>query len=97
MRKHLVTIVNALCSCVVLMAPVHSQTQQSSPAKAQAAPTPRARQSSAAKSQGLLSLKTQNDKFSYALGMNLGTTLHAVNCCRPEHRAARLKRCLGRW
>jgi FKBP-type peptidyl-prolyl cis-trans isomerase FklB len=59
------------------------RAQQASPANTQAAPTAKAQTPSAAKThpapartQPALTLKTQKDKFSYALGMNLGASLH---------------------
>jgi FKBP-type peptidyl-prolyl cis-trans isomerase len=55
-------------------------TQPASPAKTQHAATPKstakAGTSTAGKTQTPLALKTQKDKFSYALGMNLGANLH---------------------
>ncbi len=55
----------------------HSSLGQQTPApKTHAAPTTRARRAPAAKTQAAPVLTTQKDKFSYALGMNLGTNLH---------------------
>ena len=55
-------------------------TQPASPAKTQKTTIPKSTAkpgtSGAAKTQTPLALKTQRDKFSYALGMNLGTNLH---------------------
>ncbi len=44
--------------------------------KAQQTPAPKTRTATSAKSQAPLTLKTQKEKFSYALGMNLGAGLH---------------------
>lgn len=54
----------------------YSLCQQTPAPKAHAAPTTRARRAPAAKTQTVPALTTQKDKFSYALGMNLGTNLH---------------------
>jgi FKBP-type peptidyl-prolyl cis-trans isomerase len=55
----------------------HSSLGQQTPApKTNATPTTRARRAPAAKTQAAPVLTTQKDKFSYALGMNLGTNLH---------------------
>ncbi|MGC2185217.1 MAG: FKBP-type peptidyl-prolyl cis-trans isomerase [Terriglobales bacterium] len=50
--------------------------QQTQVPKPHATPTTRARRAPAAKTQPAPALTTQKDKFSYALGMNLGTSLH---------------------
>ena len=50
-------------------------TQAGVAAKAQA-PAAKPKSATSAKSPVPLALKTQKDKFSYALGMNLGTSLH---------------------
>ena len=67
---------NAYCSAQQTPA---ATTQPASPAKTQHATTPKsttkAGTSTAGKTQTPLALKTQKDKFSYALGMNLGTSL----------------------
>jgi FKBP-type peptidyl-prolyl cis-trans isomerase FklB len=68
-----------LAAALVLTA--GSQAQQSPPAKKAPAATtaatkPKTRHTPAARSQASLALKTQKDKFSYALGMNLGGKLH---------------------
>jgi FKBP-type peptidyl-prolyl cis-trans isomerase FklB len=61
---------------------VSSQAQQppakTPPAKTKAATSPTTKKATTAKSgaQTPLALKTEKDKFSYALGMNLGTSLH---------------------
>jgi len=62
-----------------------AKTEQASAAKAQPAPPPKpkgpatkagAAKTPAAKSAAITALKTPKDKFSYALGMNLGASLH---------------------
>jgi FKBP-type peptidyl-prolyl cis-trans isomerase FklB len=89
MRKLSITAVTLL-SAAVLFGKAHAQqtpaasTGQSPTAKAQAAPAAGAQKSPAAKpgqttkprTQPALLLKTQKDKVSYALGMNLGANLH---------------------
>jgi FKBP-type peptidyl-prolyl cis-trans isomerase len=68
---------NAYCSAQQTPA---ATTQPASPAKTQHASTPKstakAGTSTAGKTQTPLALKTQKDKFSYAMGMNLGANLH---------------------
>jgi FKBP-type peptidyl-prolyl cis-trans isomerase FklB len=71
-----------LLPAVVLLG--FAQTPQAPATKTPAAPQAKTRTSAAttghtataAKSPGALVLKTQKDKFSYALGMNLGAGLH---------------------
>jgi len=90
-KSFVTTAVNLLAAGMMLLAAVSAQDQQApatntqpqSPAKTQAA-TPAKAPSAAAKSRTAtaaktpipLALKTQKDKFSYALGMNIGTNLH---------------------
>jgi FKBP-type peptidyl-prolyl cis-trans isomerase FklB len=52
------------------------QAQQTPAAKTPTAPAAKPRRSPAAKTAAAPALTTQKDKFSYALGMNLGTNLH---------------------
>ncbi|MFY9562431.1 MAG: FKBP-type peptidyl-prolyl cis-trans isomerase [Terriglobales bacterium] len=54
-------------------APASAAKAPKAPAKATPAKTPAV---AAAKGASVAALKTQKDKFSYALGMNLGTSLH---------------------
>jgi FKBP-type peptidyl-prolyl cis-trans isomerase FklB len=65
--------------CLAQQTPA-ATTQPASPAKTQKATTPKSTAKSGAttagKAQTPLALKTQKDKFSYALGMNLGANLH---------------------
>ena len=70
----------ALAAAVLV---VGLQAQQTPPAKLKPAPASPAHKSTATKSPGAksaapapLALKTEKDKFSYALGMNLGNSLH---------------------
>ena len=69
---------NLLTAGTLMLGIAYSQTQQTPPAKAQPAPTAKAHKATApaAKAAAPLALTTTKDKFSYALGMNLGTSLH---------------------
>jgi FKBP-type peptidyl-prolyl cis-trans isomerase len=66
----------------MLLGSQYSLGQQTPAPKTNATPTTRARRApaaktaAAAKTQTAPALTTQKDKFSYALGMNLGTNLH---------------------
>ncbi len=51
-----------------------TKTQQTPPTKSQSGA--KTGQSTAAKTQAPLTLKTQKEKFSYALGMNIGSGMH---------------------
>jgi FKBP-type peptidyl-prolyl cis-trans isomerase FklB len=53
-----------------------SKPPQTPVAKPHNAPTAKARQAPAAKSQNVLALKTEKDKASYAIGLNIGKSLH---------------------
>lgn len=79
MQKFL-SLTTALAAAVLV---VGLQAQQAPPAKPKPAPAPPAHKGTATKSPGAksaapapLALKTEKDKFSYALGMNLGNSLH---------------------
>jgi len=82
MRKLTLTAVNFLAAGIMLLA--NARAQQTPAAKAAPAPTSGAQKAPTAKTgpaakprtQSVLTLKTQKDKVSYALGMNLGTNLH---------------------
>jgi FKBP-type peptidyl-prolyl cis-trans isomerase FklB len=75
MHKFPTLAVNILAAAMMLLGT--SQAQQGPAAKAPAVPAAKTvRRAPAAKSQPLPALTTQKDKFSYALGMNLGTNLH---------------------
>ncbi len=74
MHKYFTSMVNILAAGIVLLAS-NSQGQQTPAAKPPAAPATKTRRvAPAAKSPAPL-LTTQKDKFSYALGMNLGGSL----------------------
>jgi len=60
----------------MLLGNTYSRGQQTPAAKPKAAPAATTRRAPAAKTPTSLALTTQKDKFSYALGMNLGTSLH---------------------
>ena len=79
MQKFL-SLTTALAAAVLV---VGLQAQQTPPAKPKPAPASPAHKGTATKSPGAksaapapLALKTEKDKFSYALGMNLGNSLH---------------------
>jgi FKBP-type peptidyl-prolyl cis-trans isomerase FklB len=75
MHKFFVSAVNILAAGMLLGSP-YSQSQQTPAAKPPAAPAAKTRRAvPAAKAAVPLALTTQKDKFSYALGMNLGTSL----------------------
>ena len=90
MRKSLITTVSLLTAGMMLLG--NALAQQTPAAKAQQPPAAKAQPAPAAGSQkalaaktgpatkprttSVLTLKTQKDKLSYALGMNLGTNLH---------------------
>jgi Domain amino terminal to FKBP-type peptidyl-prolyl isomerase len=66
----------SLLSTGILLAGV-CQAQQTPAAKTQSTPaTARTHKPPVARTQPAPPLTTQKDKFSYALGMNLGTSLH---------------------
>ena len=58
-----------------MLLPGNSYSQQTPAAKTPAAPAATTRRAPAAKSPVAAPLTTQKDKFSYALGMDLGTNL----------------------
>jgi FKBP-type peptidyl-prolyl cis-trans isomerase FklB len=68
--------VNLWTAGVLLLGSVYGQAQQAPPAKTQSTSAAKARKAPAAKSPTSLALTTPKDKFSYALGMNLGTSLN---------------------
>jgi FKBP-type peptidyl-prolyl cis-trans isomerase len=90
MRKSSITAVSLLTAGMMLLG--NALAQQTPAAKAQQPPAAKAQPAPAAGSQkapaaktgpatkprttSVLTLKTQKDKLSYALGMNLGTNLH---------------------
>jgi FKBP-type peptidyl-prolyl cis-trans isomerase FklB len=76
----MVTILWATAALLLVPA-VAQQTPTTSPqtpssAKTQSSPVAKSGRAPAAKSAAPLTLKTQKEKFSYALGMNIGTNLH---------------------
>jgi len=90
MKKPLIAAVSLLTAGMMLLGNALAQqtsaanAQQPPAAKAQPAPSAGGQKAPAAKTgqatrprvQNVLMLKTQKDKLSYALGMNLGTNLH---------------------
>jgi FKBP-type peptidyl-prolyl cis-trans isomerase len=82
MHKSFTSAVNLLAAGIMLLGNHYSLGQQTPAPKTNATPTTRARRApaaktaAAAKTQTAPALTTQKDKFSYALGMNLGTNLH---------------------
>jgi len=90
MQKPLITIASLLTAGMMLLGNALAQQtpaanpQQPPAAKAQPAPSAGAQKAPAAKTglatkprtPSVLTLRTQKDKVSYALGMNLGTNLH---------------------
>jgi FKBP-type peptidyl-prolyl cis-trans isomerase len=88
MQKSFYAAVNILAAAVLLLGNAYclaqqtpaATTQPASPPKTQKATTPKSTAkpgaSGAGKTQTPVALKTQKDKFSYALGMNLGANLH---------------------
>jgi len=90
MQKPLIVAVSLLTAGMMLLGNALAQqtptanTQQPPAAKAQPVPTASSQKAPAAKTgqatkpriQNVLMLKTQKDKLSYALGMNLGTNLY---------------------
>src|SRR5439155_1047637 len=89
MRKLTLNVLLFLSAGMMLIEDIQAQqtpaaSAQQAPAKAAPAPAPGAQKTPAAKTgqaakprtQPVLSLKTQKDKVSYALGANLGMNLH---------------------
>ncbi len=70
------TTISLLTAGMLLIGNPCSQAQQTPPAKTQKAPAAATHRAAVAKSPAPLALTTPKDKFSYALGMNLGTSLH---------------------
>jgi len=56
--------------------PPATNTQQTPPAKTPHSPATKPRATGTAKAQPPLTLKTQKEKVSYAIGMNIGTGMH---------------------
>jgi FKBP-type peptidyl-prolyl cis-trans isomerase FklB len=77
MQRKTTMALNFLMAGMLLVGSGYSQTQQTPPAKAPATTTTKPHTATAAKPRAAAApLTTQKDKFSYALGMNLGTSLH---------------------
>jgi FKBP-type peptidyl-prolyl cis-trans isomerase FklB len=78
MQRKTTMAVNLLMAGILLVGSGYSQTQQTPPAKAPATTTTKPHTATATKPRAAAPapLTTQKDKFSYALGMNLGTSLH---------------------
>jgi len=76
MPKNFTTALSLLAAGILILGDASAQTTP--PAKTPASPTAnaKARRAPTAKSAAAPPLLTQKDKFSYALGMNLGATLH---------------------
>jgi FKBP-type peptidyl-prolyl cis-trans isomerase FklB len=74
MHKSFSSVVHTLAAGTMLLAGFSSMGQQTPAAKPPAAPAARARRAPAA-TTAPPALTTQKDKFSYALGMNLGASL----------------------
>jgi FKBP-type peptidyl-prolyl cis-trans isomerase len=78
MQRKSVKALNLLIAGMLLLGSGYSQTQQTAPAKTPATATTKPHTATTAKPRAAAPapLTTQKDKFSYALGMNLGTSLH---------------------
>ncbi|MGA9798984.1 MAG: hypothetical protein WBQ68_08225, partial [Terriglobales bacterium] len=74
MHKSFSSAVNILAAGSMLLGSLYSLGQQTPAAKPPAAPAAKARRAPAA-TTAPPALTTQKDKFSYALGMNLGASL----------------------
>jgi FKBP-type peptidyl-prolyl cis-trans isomerase FklB len=82
MRKLLVTSITTLAAGLLLLGNAHAQqppaaaTPTNPAAQAPKAPAAKTGQAAKPRTAVPLTLKTEKDKFSYALGMNLGSGLH---------------------
>ncbi len=76
MHKKFIMAVNLLAAGMLLLGNTHSHAQQAVPAKPKSTPAATTHKAPVVKSPATLVLTTPKDKFSYALGMNLGTSLH---------------------
>ncbi len=90
MQKPFITAVSLLTAGMMLLGnalaqqtpaanpqqPPAAKAQAASPAGAQKAPAAKTGPATKPRTQSVLTLKTQKDKLSYALGMNLGSNLH---------------------
>ena len=90
MQKRVITAVSLLTAGMMLLGnalaqqipaakaqqPPAAKAQAASPVGAQKAPAAKTGPATKPRTQSVLTLKTQKDKLSYALGMNLGSNLH---------------------
>ncbi len=90
MQKPFITAVSLLTAGMMLLGnalaqqipaakaqqPPAAKAQAASPVGAQKAPAAKTGPATKPRTQSVLTLKTQKDKLSYALGMNLGSNLH---------------------
>jgi len=82
MRKLLITSIKTLAAGLLLLGNAHAQqtpaatTPTTPAAQARKAPAAKTGQAARPRTAVPLALKTEKDKFSYALGMNLGSGLH---------------------
>jgi FKBP-type peptidyl-prolyl cis-trans isomerase FklB len=82
MRKLLITSITTLAAGLLLLGNAHAQqtpaatTPTTPAAQAPKAPAAKTGQAARPRTSVPLALKTEKDKFSYALGMNLGSGLH---------------------
>jgi hypothetical protein len=76
MQKLFTIALNLLAAGMLLLGNTYAPAQQAAPAKPKSAPAATTHKAPVAKSSPPLALTTTKDKFSYALGMNLGTSLH---------------------
>jgi FKBP-type peptidyl-prolyl cis-trans isomerase FklB len=76
MQRTFTVALNLLTAGMLLLGKAYSQAPQAPPAKPKSASAATTHKAPMAKSQTALALTTSKDKFSYALGMNLGTSLH---------------------
>jgi FKBP-type peptidyl-prolyl cis-trans isomerase len=63
-------------SVLAQQTPPATNTPQTPPAKTPHSPAAKSRSTGTAKAQAPLTLKTQKEKISYAIGMNIGTGMH---------------------
>jgi FKBP-type peptidyl-prolyl cis-trans isomerase FklB len=75
MQRNFTMALNLL-TAGMLLGNAYSQAPQAPPAKPKSASAATTHKAPVAKSPTTLALTTPKDKFSYALGMNLGTSLH---------------------
>jgi FKBP-type peptidyl-prolyl cis-trans isomerase FklB len=76
MPKNFTTPLTLLAAGILILGDASAQTTPPAKTPVSPAATAKARRPTTAKSVAAPPLLTQKDKFSYALGMNLGSTLH---------------------